>query len=67
MFHYAMSIIISRVPVAITGGRKPTIDAAAVSRCAQPHRHAEWLDFLRQFNRETPKEKERQPVSATTT
>jgi len=35
-----------------------TLDGAIISRCAQRHRHAEWLDFLRQIDRETPKEKE---------
>jgi transposase len=34
------------------------LDGAIISRCAQRHRHTEWLDFLRQINRETPKEKE---------
>ena len=28
-----------------------------ISRCAQRHRHTEWLDFLRQIDRETPKDK----------
>lgn len=35
-----------------------TLDGAVISRCAQRHRHTEWLDFLRQIDRETPKEKE---------
>ncbi|RJF92825.1 IS630 family transposase [Noviherbaspirillum saxi] len=35
-----------------------TLDGAVISRCAQRHRHGEWLDFLRQIDRETPKEKE---------
>jgi transposase len=34
-----------------------TLDGAVISRCAQRHRHTEWLDFLRQIDRETPKEK----------
>lgn len=35
-----------------------TLDGSVISRCAQRHRHTEWLDFLRQINRETPKDKE---------
>jgi transposase len=35
-----------------------TLDGSVISRCAQRHRHIEWLDFLRQINRETPKDKE---------
>lgn len=35
-----------------------TLDGSVISRCAQRHRHTEWLDFLRQINRETPKGKE---------
>jgi transposase len=31
-----------------------TLDGAVISRCAQRHRHIEWLDFLRQIDRETP-------------
>ena len=34
------------------------LDGSVISRCAQRHRHIEWLDFLRQINRETPKDKE---------
>lgn len=34
-----------------------TLDGAVISRCAQRHRHTEWLDFLRQIDRETPKDK----------
>ena len=34
------------------------LDGSVISRCAQRHRHTEWLDFLRQINRETPKDKE---------
>jgi transposase len=34
-----------------------TLDGSVISRCAQRHRHVEWLDFLRQINRETPKDK----------
>ena len=30
------------------------LDGAVISRCAQRHRHIEWLDFLRQIDRETP-------------
>ncbi|MEA3100821.1 MAG: hypothetical protein QOF74_5061 [Caballeronia mineralivorans] len=29
-----------------------------IARCDQHHRHSEWLDFLRQIERETPKGKE---------
>ncbi len=35
-----------------------TLDGSVISRCAQRHRHTEWLDFLRQIDRETPKEKQ---------
>ena len=35
-----------------------TLDGSVISRCAQRHRHTEWLDFLRQINRETPKDKD---------
>ncbi len=35
-----------------------TLDGSVISRCAQRHRHTEWLEFLRQINRETPKDKE---------
>ena len=35
-----------------------TLDGSVISRCAQRHRHIEWLDFLRQINRETPRDKE---------
>jgi transposase len=35
-----------------------TLDGSIISRCAQRHRHVEWLDFLRQIDRETPKDKE---------
>jgi len=34
-----------------------TLDGTVISRCAQRHRHVEWLDFLRQINRETPPDK----------
>lgn len=34
-----------------------TLDGKVISRCAQRHRHIEWLDFLRQIDRETPKGK----------
>jgi transposase len=33
------------------------LDGSVISRCAQRHRHIEWLDFLRQIHRETPPEK----------
>ena len=35
-----------------------TLDGKVIGRCAQRHRHIEWLDFLRQIDRETPKDKE---------
>ena len=35
-----------------------TLDGSVISRCAQRHRHLEWLDFLRQIDRETPEDKE---------
>jgi len=34
-----------------------TLDGSVIARCAQRHRHSEWLDFLRQIERETPKGK----------
>ena len=34
-----------------------TLDGSVLSRCEQRHRHEEWLKFLRQINRETPKDK----------
>ena len=34
-----------------------TLDGTVISRCEQRHRHVEWLDFLRQTNRETPQGK----------
>jgi transposase len=34
-----------------------TLDGSVISRCDQRHRHIEWLDFLRQINRETPQGK----------
>ena len=34
-----------------------TLDGKVISRCAQRHRHIEWLDFLRQIDRETPRDK----------
>jgi transposase len=34
-----------------------TLDGTVISRCEQRHRHVEWLDFLRQINRETPQDK----------
>lgn len=34
-----------------------TLDGSIISRCAQRHRHGEWLAFLKQIDRETPAEK----------
>lgn len=34
-----------------------TLDGTLISRCEQRHRHLEWLEFLRQINRETPRDK----------
>jgi len=34
-----------------------TLDGSIISRCEQRHRHDEWLKFLRQIDRETPKDK----------
>ena len=34
-----------------------TLDGSVISRCEQRHRHTEWLAFLKQIDRETPKEK----------
>lgn len=35
-----------------------TLDGSVIARCDQRHRHTEWLTFLRQIDRETPKGKE---------
>jgi hypothetical protein len=35
-----------------------TLDGSVIARCAQRHRHTEWLQFLRQINRETPQDKD---------
>lgn len=35
-----------------------TLDGSLISCCQQRHRHEEWLVFLRQINRETPKDKQ---------
>jgi transposase len=35
-----------------------TLDGSLISCCQQRHRHEEWLVFLRQINRETPKDKD---------
>ena len=45
-------------------GRSGTAAQAIISGCAQWHRHTEWLDFLRQIERETPKEKDLHLISA---
>ncbi|MGH8766789.1 MAG: IS630 family transposase [Burkholderiales bacterium] len=34
-----------------------TLDGAVIARCNHRHRHQEWLTFLRQIDRETPKDK----------
>jgi transposase len=34
-----------------------TLDGSVIARCEQRHRHIEWLDFLRQIDRETPRDK----------
>ena len=34
-----------------------TLDGSVIARCDHPHRHNEWLTFLRQIDRETPKDK----------
>lgn len=34
-----------------------TLDGSVISRCESRHRHTEWLKFLRQIDRATPKEK----------
>jgi hypothetical protein len=34
-----------------------TLDGSVISRCAPRHRHTEWLSFLRQVERESPKDK----------
>jgi len=33
------------------------LDGQVISQCQQRHRHSEWLKFLRQIDRETPKDK----------
>ena len=35
-----------------------TLHGSVTSRCAQLHHHVEWLDFLGQIDRETPKDKD---------
>ncbi len=34
-----------------------TLDGSVIARCDNRHRHNEWLTFLRQIDRETPKDK----------
>ena len=34
-----------------------TLDGSVISRCEARHRHTEWLSFLRQIDRHTPKQK----------
>ncbi|MGH7239064.1 MAG: IS630 family transposase [Candidatus Saccharimonadales bacterium] len=34
------------------------LDGTVIAQCQSRHRHEEWLRFLRQINRETPKEKQ---------
>ena len=34
-----------------------TLDGSVIARCDHRHRHNEWLTFLRQIDRETPKDK----------
>jgi len=34
-----------------------SLDGTVISRCQQRHRHVEWLEFLRQINRETLSDK----------
>lgn len=34
-----------------------TLDGSVISRCESRHRHIEWLKFLKQIDRETPKHK----------
>lgn len=33
------------------------LDGQVIAQCQPPHRHTEWLKFLRKINRETPKDK----------
>jgi transposase len=33
-----------------------TLDGSIISRCAQRHRHTEWLAFLKQIERQTPRD-----------
>jgi hypothetical protein len=35
-----------------------TLDGSVIARCDQRHRRSEWLGFLRQIDRETPKDEE---------
>lgn len=35
-----------------------TLEGSVIARCESRHRHIEWLAFLRQIDRETPKDKE---------
>jgi transposase len=34
-----------------------TLDGSVIARCEQRHRHRKWLGFLRQIDRETPRDK----------
>lgn len=34
------------------------LDGKVIGTCKRRHRHSEWLEFLRQINRETPRDKE---------
>ena len=34
------------------------LDGKVIGSCKQRHRHSEWLEFLRQINRETPRDKQ---------
>jgi hypothetical protein len=35
-----------------------TLDGSIIGQCMKKHRHQEWLHFLRQIDRSTPKKKE---------
>lgn len=35
-----------------------TLEGSVIARCESRHRHTEWLTFLRQIDRETPKDKD---------
>jgi len=43
------------------------LDGQVIAQCQQRHRHTEWLKFLKQIDRETPKDKALHLIRQTTT